>query len=148
MLSIHMSSINLVYSTFLYFLSLYEKKKKANSRKHATRSWSLNCEVLSRKVNDYLYNPEVKKSAANRSSQARGQTGAWAASLCHSHSNTRSSHVFKLHQSSWQGQIPNPLSKARDRTRILLDTTHVHFCWAFLNITLTELALNAISFIH
>ena len=30
------------------------------------------------------------------------------------------SHVYELHHSSWQHQILNPLSEARDRTRIIL----------------------------
>ena len=43
-------------------------------------------------------------------SQARGQIGATAAGLCHSHSNTRT----ELHHSSWQHWIPKSLSEARD----------------------------------
>ena len=43
-------------------------------------------------------------------SQARGPIGAAAAGL---------------HHSSQQRQILNPLSKARDRTRILMDTSRV-----------------------
>ena len=30
----------------------------------------------------------------------------------------------------WQSQIPNPLSKARDWTYILMDTSQIPFCWA------------------
>ena len=33
--------------------------------------------------------------------------------------------VCDLHHSSWQHQIPNPLSKARDRTCVLMDTSWV-----------------------
>ena len=33
------------------------------------------------------------------------------------------SHVFDLHHSSWQHWILNPLSKARDRTHVLMDTS-------------------------
>ena len=33
------------------------------------------------------------------------------------------SHVFNLHHSSWQHQILNPLTKARDRTGILVDSS-------------------------
>ena len=40
------------------------------------------------------------------------------------------SHDCNLHHSSWQCQIPNPLSKARDRTHILMDTSWIHFCCA------------------
>ena len=37
------------------------------------------------------------------------------------------SHVCNLHQSSQQCQILNPLSKAMDQTRILTDTSQVHY---------------------
>ena len=45
-------------------------------------------------------------------SQARGWIGAIAA---------------RLHHSSRQHQIPNPLGQARDRTHILMDTSRIHF---------------------
>ena len=45
--------------------------------------------------------------------------------LHHSHSNVGQSHIFHLHHSSWQCQILNPLSGARDRTCILMDTSQV-----------------------
>ena len=35
------------------------------------------------------------------------------------------SRVFDLHHSSWQHQILSPLSEARDRIRILMDTSWV-----------------------
>ena len=38
------------------------------------------------------------------------------------------SHVFNLHHSSLQHQIFNPLSKARDGTHILMDTSCVCYC--------------------
>ena len=37
------------------------------------------------------------------------------------------SHVHDLYHSSWQCQIPDPLSEARDQTRILMDTSQIHF---------------------
>ena len=37
------------------------------------------------------------------------------------------SRVWDLHCSSGQAQIPDPLSKARDRTRVLMDTSQAHF---------------------
>ena len=49
------------------------------------------------------------------SSQARVQVGTAAAGLCHS---------------SQQCRILNPLSKARDQTCILMDTSQFHYCWA------------------
>ena len=36
--------------------------------------------------------------------------------------------VCDLHHSSWQHLILNPMSKARDRTCILMDPSQVHFC--------------------
>ena len=63
--------------------------------------------------------------AAYRSSQARGQIRAVAAGLHHSHSNSGSSHVCRLHHSSRQHRIVNPLSEARDRTCILMDAGRV-----------------------
>ena len=62
-------------------------------------------------------------------SQTRGQIRAIAASLCHSHSNTRSEPaVCDLHHRSGQHWILNPLSGARDETHILVDTSQDHYC--------------------
>ena len=55
------------------------------------------------------------------SSQARGQIIAVVAGLHHSHSTT-----LDLYHSSWQCQILNPLSKAKDQTCIFMDTSRVH----------------------
>ena len=58
--------------------------------------------------------------AAYGSSQARGQIGAAAAGLYQNHSHTGSKpHTCDLQQP----QILNPLSEARDRTSILMETT-------------------------
>ena len=38
------------------------------------------------------------------------------------------SHIFDLLHSSWQCQILNPLSKTRDRTLVLVDTSRVRDC--------------------
>ena len=40
------------------------------------------------------------------------------------------SHIFDIHHSSRQHWIPHPVSKARDRTRILMDTSWIWFCCA------------------
>ena len=40
------------------------------------------------------------------------------------------SSVCSLHHSSQQRWILNPLSEARDRTHILMDTSRVHYCLA------------------
>ena len=61
------------------------------------------------------------------SSQAGGQIRAVAASL-HHHNMQDLSSICDLHHSSRQHQILNPLSKARDQTRILLDISWVCYC--------------------
>ena len=38
------------------------------------------------------------------------------------------SRVCDLHHSYWQHQILNPLSEARDRTCVLMDTSQICFC--------------------
>ena len=40
------------------------------------------------------------------------------------------SHGCDLYHRSWQCQILNPLSEARDRTCILVDMSQIHFWWA------------------
>ena len=40
------------------------------------------------------------------------------------------SHDCNLHHSSWQCWIHNPLSKARDKTCILMDLHQIRFCWS------------------
>ena len=37
------------------------------------------------------------------------------------------SHICNLHYSSWQHQIFNPLSEARDQTLVLMDISQVHY---------------------
>ena len=62
------------------------------------------------------------------SSQARSQFGATAASLHHSHNNVVSQlhlWLYDLSHSLWQHWILNPLSEARNRTHILMDTSQV-----------------------
>ena len=39
------------------------------------------------------------------------------------------SYICDLHHSSWQRQIFDPLSKARDQTCVLMDTRQVPFCY-------------------
>ena len=77
--------------------------------------------------------------AVYRSSQARGQIRATAASHtpqpqlpAYTTATARPdlNCVCKLHCSSQQHQIFNPLSVARDQTCILMSTCQVRFCWA------------------
>ena len=64
--------------------------------------------------------------AAYGGSQARGQTGAVAAGLHHSHSNARSEPCLRPYHSSQQRQILNPLNEARDRTCVFIDAIQIH----------------------
>ena len=59
--------------------------------------------------------------------QARGQIGAVAASLCHSHSNARSKPHLSSTPQLTQHQILNPLSKAGDRTHNLMVLSWIRF---------------------
>ena len=47
------------------------------------------------------------------------------AGLHHSHRSTGSEPHLDLHHSSWQPRMLKPLSEARDRTQILMDTSQV-----------------------
>ena len=75
------------------------------------------------------------------SSQARSQIRATAS--CLYPSNPRDlSRVYALHHSSPQHGVLDPLSKARNRTRVFMDTSRVPFCSAtvatppaFLNVS-------------
>ena len=94
----------------------------------------------------FVFCPFRAAPMAYGSSQARGWIGAAAASLHHSHSNTRLkprlspatqltappdlSCICDLHHSSQQHQIFNPQTEARDQTHILMDTSWVHYHWA------------------
>jgi len=40
--------------------------------------------------------------------------------------------ICNLYHNSWQHRILNPLSKARDRTCILVDTSWLHYCQAMI----------------
>ena len=54
------------------------------------------------------------------------------------------SHICNLHHSSWQCWIPDPLSKARDRTHILMDTSQIcfHFIqWELMHFSLLSVVL-------
>ena len=64
--------------------------------------------------------------------RARGQIGATAASLFHSHSNARSELHLNLYHSSGQCQILNPLIEARCWTPIFMDTSRIYYSWAIM----------------
>ena len=61
------------------------------------------------------------------SSQVRGRIGATAASLHHSNARSKATSVT---YTIAHGNAHNPLSKARDRAHILMDTSRIHFHFA------------------
>ena len=63
--------------------------------------------------------------------QARDLIGAVAAeAIVTAIATSDPSQVCDLHHSSWQPQILNPLSEARDRTRNLIVPSRIRFCCA------------------
>ena len=69
--------------------------------------------------------------AAYGSSQARGWIRATAASLQPQLMPMQDpNYICDLRHSSCQRRIPNSLSEARDQTRVLMDTSWVHYRWA------------------
>ena len=65
--------------------------------------------------------------AAYGSSQARGQIGAAAVGLRHSHIHARSEPHLPPNHRSQQCWTRNPLSEARDGTHVLIDTSWLHY---------------------
>ena len=75
----------------------------------------------------YPKHVEVPRLGAESGPQLRAYTTATAMQDL--------SHVYDVYHSSRQCQILNPLSKARDRTRVLMDTSQVCYAepqWEFL----------------
>ena len=70
-------------------------------------------------------------------SQARGRIGALACTTDTAMPDPNL--ICDLHHSSWQCWILNPLSKARDQTFVLKDTSHICFRWAMTRTLLLHL---------
>ena len=60
--------------------------------------------------------------------QARGQIGAAASAYATTTATPDLSRICNLHHSLRQCWILNPLSEARDGTRVLTDASQIHFC--------------------
>ena len=58
------------------------------------------------------------------------------------------SHIYDLHHSLWQGQIPNPLSEARNWTCTNMDTSQVLTHWATLGTPLSVSLSLSLLFIY
>ena len=67
-------------------------------------------------------------------SQAKGQIRAIAAGLATATAMQNVSRICDLHYRSWQRQILNPLSEARDWNRYLRIPSQIHFCCATMGI--------------
>ena len=65
--------------------------------------------------------------AAYGSSQATGRSKLPLPAYTTATATSNLSCVCNLYHSSWQCQIPDPLSEARDQTCILMDPTQVHY---------------------
>ena len=77
---------------------------------------------------------------ASGSSQARGRVGAAAASHSHSHSHSKCQiPAISATYTIAHGNVGsfNTLSKARDRTRILTNTSRIPFCWDITGISIS-----------
>ena len=66
-------------------------------------------------------------TVAYSGSQAMGRIGPLCAGLCHSHSNARSKVHLRPTPQPQQHQILNSLSRARDGTCSLMDTSQIRF---------------------
>ena len=56
--------------------------------------------------------------------------------------------ICDLHHISWQCQILNPLSEARDRIQVLTDTSWYHYHWVMMGIPWMFVHLNSFYFTH
>ena len=132
---------------FINFQHLFQKKKKTqnnNQKSCLLHSSIFPCYVLSHmRVVSLVFVVVVIVGAAvvifvcliflfrdaptaYGSSQTRGLIRATAAGLPTATAMPDASHICNLHHSSWQRQILNPQSKARDGTHILMDTRWIH----------------------
>ena len=80
------------------------------------------------------------------SSQARARIGAIVASLRHGRCNEGSKLCLQPHHSSLQCCILNPLSRAMDWTRVLMDISRVCFHWGTMG-TPTHAFFNIIKYL-
>ena len=81
-------------------------------------------------VNTFFFGLFRAAPMAYGGSQAWSQIRAVAASLHHSHSNARSELCRQPSPQLMAQWILNPLSEARVRTWVLMDTSQIHFYWA------------------
>ena len=66
-------------------------------------------------------------SRATPAPHGRSHARGWIRAYTTATATWDPSHVFNLYHRSWQHWIPDPLSEARDRTHILMDTSWICF---------------------
>ena len=97
----------------------------SDRKRHLEKTTAENKERFYLFIYFYFFVFSRAEPAAYGDSQPRGPIGAVAASLQHSHSNTRSEqHLWATPQLTAM-PIPNLLSKARDRTHDLMDPSQI-----------------------
>ena len=57
------------------------------------------------------------------------QCGMWSVSATYTTAMWYVIRICNLHHTSWQHQLPDPLSKTRDWTHTLMDISRVCYCW-------------------
>ena len=141
------SSLNSVLRNRVKVSSPSTKKRGDTSWLHSvdteeTRSLLLKpnreCEQGSRLPSE----AEFRATLAAYGSEARGLIGATAADYTPAIATWDPSCIYNPHHSSRQCQILNPLSEARDRTCILMDTSQAHYHWQSYNGNFQEIILS------
>ena len=117
MISIILSSKSLIHSSALFILLLNAFNSGfVSANEFSNFSWllvKLSSVCVCVCVCVYTHARALFRAALAYGSFPVG-IGATAAGLCYSNIMPDKSHVCDLHQSSWQCQIINPLSRARD----------------------------------
>ena len=114
----------------LFFVPLLHKPQSPLLSGDGQRLWALPLQLLSSCFLVFCFCLFRAAPTAYGSSKARGRIGATAASLHHSHSNTRSEPILWPTPQLTESRILNPLIEATDRALILMNPSRVHYHWA------------------
>ena len=100
------------YSAIFYFITLYFKSMSCNKN-------FINCNFFFFFLGPYSWPMEVPRLRVESELQLPACTTVIAVQDLSS--------ICDLYHSSWQCRIPHPLNESRDRTRIFMDTSWIHF---------------------